>query len=345
MAYDDTGSDDSGGGTDTTKPCRSAKQVLQEVTDQINQFESKKLGELKASLETFVKNQDKLVDGYREKYPALRKTWCDRQQDVERLYAHIKCEFPLSEEKWKALIQECICKKKRELYCLRRRIAKRKRCCSGELQRKRDAAADAFELAKAELDTLQNLAQKIADALASNLNVIGEIEKLPSAERTVALYLFWFKLLPNHKSLTPTRDISDACRKLGADGDPKTLCKPTYDIPCPDETGGCTPPKDEKWTAPEPQGPFLMHPDDYLKALDCAWDKYDAAKNALALAEAEYKRNPDDLTSLEKQHTDGSKGLEDEIKKCLKGYKGKDNCCKETTTGTTTTTTTSASEA
>lgn len=342
MAYDDPGQDDDGGGggTETTTPCRKASDVLKEVTNQINQFESKKLGELKASLETFVKNQDKLVDGYREKYPALRKTWCDRQLDVERLYAHIKCEFPLTEQKWKDLIKDCICKKKRDLYCLKLRIAKRKRCCSGELQRKRDAAADAFELAKAELDTLQNLAQRIADALAANLNVIGEIEKLPSAERAVALYLFWFKLLPNHKALTPTRDISEACRNLGADSDPKTLCKPTYEAdPCKDETGACTPPKDEKWTTPEPQGPFLMHPDDYLNALDCAWDKYDKAKTALADAEAKYKENPDDLASLEKGHTEGRKALEDEIKKCLKGHKPKDNCCKDT--GTTTTTTTS----
>jgi hypothetical protein len=340
MGSDDTGHDDSGG-TDTTTSCRSAKQVLQEVTDQINQFESKKLGELKASLETFVKNQDKLVDGYRDKYAALRKVWCDRQQDVERLYAHIKCEFPLNDDKWKALIQECICTKKRELHCLKRAIAKRKRCCGGVRQRARDAAADAFDLAKTELDTLQNLAQRIADALAANLNVIGEIEKLPSAERTAALYLFWFKLLPNHQALTPTRDISDACRKLGADGNPKTLCKPTYDEPCQDEPGGCTPPKDETWETPDPQGPFLMHPDDYLKALDCAWDKYDAAKTALALAEAAYKQKPDDLASLEKLHTDGTKALEDEIKKCLKGFKPKDNCCKESGSGTTTTTTTS----
>jgi hypothetical protein len=340
MAQDDPGQDDSGGGTDTTKPCRSAKDVLQKVTDEINQFESKKLGELKASLETFVKNQDKLVEGYREKYPVLRKTWCDRQQDVERLYAHIKCEFPLDDEKWKALIQECICRKKHELYCLRRRIARRKRCCSGELQRTRDAAAEAFELAKAELDTLQNLAQRIADALAANLNVIGEIEKLPSAERAAALYLFWFKLLPNHKALTPTRDIPDACRKLGADNDPATLCKPTWEVPCKDETGGCAPPKEEEWKPPEPQGPFLMHPDDYLKALDCAWDKYDAAKTALAQAEADYKRNPDDLTSLEKLLVDGAKALDDEIKKCLKGHKPKDGCCKEPGTGTTATQTT-----
>jgi hypothetical protein len=320
-------------------PCRSAKDVLKSVTDQINEFESKKLGELKAALDTFVKNQEQLVESYRAKYPALRKTWCDRQQDVERLYAHIKCEFPLDQEKWKTLIQECICKKKRAVYCLKQRVAKRKRCCNGDLQRKRDAAQDAFNLAKAELEVLQNLAQKIADALAGNLNTIGEIEKLPSAERAAALYLFWFKLLPSHQALTPTHDIADSCRNLGSDYKPDTLCKTAYEKPCDDEPGACESPKGETWETPEPKGPVLMHPDDYLEALDCAWDAYDAAKTALAKAQAEYQANPDDLAALETRLTDETKTLEAEIKKCLKAYKPKDNCCKDSTTTTTTTTT------
>jgi hypothetical protein len=327
MAQDDRDQGTEGG----AERCQSAKKLLEQITREINEFEAKKLGELKTDLDAFVKKQDQLVDGYKAKYDALRKTWCDRETDVERVYAHIKCEFPLDKEKWQNLIKDCICRKKHDIYCLKKRIAKRKRCCGGPLQRARDEAAVKYDEAKAALDVIQNLAQKIADALAANLTLIGEIDKLPSAERTVALYLFWFKLLPAHKRLAP-KDISDACTTLGSEGDPKTLCKPVYDEGCKDEDGACTPPKGYEDPDPkEPRGPWLMPPDDYSYQLDCAWEAYHKAKQVLADAEAALKANPDDLASLEKKLTDDQKALEDEIKKCLKAYKRPDECCKKTT--------------
>ena len=40
--------------------CQSASELLKQVTREINEYEAKKLGELKADLDAFVKNQEKL---------------------------------------------------------------------------------------------------------------------------------------------------------------------------------------------------------------------------------------------------------------------------------------------
>jgi len=75
-------------------PCPSTKDLLDRVTRELNHFEAKKLPELKAELEAFEKKKDDVVADYEKKYPGLRDKWCVQQQQIEKLYAALKCSFP-----------------------------------------------------------------------------------------------------------------------------------------------------------------------------------------------------------------------------------------------------------
>jgi hypothetical protein len=312
--------------------CESAKDLLDKINLEIATFEAKRLGELKSELDAFVKKQDALVADYKAKYPALRKLWCDRQVAVERLCAHMRCEFPLKEEKWKKLVADCICKPMHLLCCQERQVAQRKRCCSGPLQRTRDAALTTFDTAKKRLDGLTNLASRVDTILADNAKLIGDIEKLPSGERAVALYLF-MKLRQAHVSVAPKGDVSDDLTKVCAEFDPNTLCSDVFKQPCKPDDGGCAP-KDGATetggcTQPAPDGPYLIHPDNYREALDCAWRDYHRAKEAFAKAEADVKKSPDDLESLIKKLAKDTEGLDDAIKKCLRDANVQEDPCKD----------------
>jgi hypothetical protein len=328
MAQDYTGNRD----MEQVAQCQTAKDLLDKVTGELAEFEARKLNQLKAELDAFVKKQDGLVDDYKAKFPGLRKLWCDRQMDVERLCTHIKCEFPLKEDKWKQHVEKCICTPLHDLCCEEQSLAQRKRCCYGPLQRKKEEAQAAFDAAKARLDWLTALVAKLTASLTQNKDWVSNIEQLPATERAVALYLFWFKLVPSHKHLTPY-DAPDECKKVCAEWDPNTLCGDIYKQGCKAEDGACVPagekPVEMCKQIADPGGAWLMDPDKYRNALDCAWQDYNNAKAALAKAEADFKQNPDDLDSLIKQLATDTAALDDSIKKCLKDVKPND-CCSET---------------
>jgi hypothetical protein len=330
MAEQGTGT----GATGTTDPkCKTPKELLTEINEELLKFEAKKLGELKAELEAFVKKQDGIVSEYEKKYPALRARWCEQQQRVESLYAQIKAAFPGQD--WKQIVRECICTPKHDLECEQKRIDARARCCSGSRERRRDRAKKAFDAAKTHLDTVANNAAKVEAELNEDEKLISKDirEALAGPERAVAMYLFWFKLLPVHRRLRPA-DMTDACAKFDAE-DP--LCP---DEDCKDEPGGCKPsgaeeadpvadahcPGDEDTAVV----PALLLPKAYAEELERAWRNYRNAKDLYATAESAYKAAPDDLASLRKKLEDDTKTLEDRIKECLKGKKPEDKCCTET---------------
>jgi len=318
----------------TTDPkCKTPKELLIDINEELLRFEAKKLGELKAELEAFVKNQGGIVSDYEKKFPALRARWCEQQQRVESLYAQIKAAFPGQD--WKEIVKDCICKPKHELKCLEKKIDARARCCSGALERKRDRAKKKFDWAKTHLDTVSKNAQRVEAELNDNEKLITKDirEALAGPERAVALYLFWFKLLPVHRRLRPA-DMKDDCPKFEGE-DP--LCP---DEDCDDEPGGCKPagaeeadpvsdahcPGDEDTATV----PALLLPKAYAEELDRAWRNYRNVKDLYAAAESAYKANPDDLASLRKALEDQRKTEEERIKECLKGKKPEDKCCVET---------------
>lgn len=308
--------------------CESIDDLLKKVTDQLNEFEALKLPALKAELDAFKKKLDSTIKDYKDKYPALRDKWCSQQQVIETLGASLKCAIP----EWEKWIEECICKELQELRWKEERIRDRKRCCYGPRQRASEEANAHYTAAKARLDALTANAAGIAALQADNDKLIKDITGFLSGDKVLALYAYFFKLLPNHKQLTP-KEISSECQSYGEDDQPHKLCP--CDKPRDPETGACTPPKEEPPKKQHPRRvPWLIAPDGYKDALECAWGDYHKAKDSAAKLEAAFKAAPDDLAGLEKELAEAKKTSDQRINDCLKKHMPADKCCKQPPTTT-----------
>jgi hypothetical protein len=314
------------GGAAAANP--SVKDLLAEVTLELNNFEARKLAELKAELEAIVKKKATLVDEYEKKYPVLRERWCKQHQDVEALSESLRCAFP--NQDWKQLISDCICKKQREAYCLEQKINRRNHCCRGPRERAVEEAQAAFDAAQLRMNALNANTQKIEAGLGDGDKLIKEIQGLvPGPDKAIALFIFWFKLLPLHVGLTPD-DVSPECKKFGEAETPWLLCKAVLEPDCKDDN-----PCDAKgYVAPSPgaaksprPAPWLMPWKNYSADLDGAWQDYRKAKNALAEAKSQLKSDPDDLESLRAKLADLNKTFEDRVRDCLKQARPDDKCC------------------
>jgi len=316
------------GGSPAAPNCPSTKQLLQSVLKQIADFDALKLGELKGELEGFVKKQQGLVDDYKKVYPELRRRWCAQHTDIQTLYTQLKSTHDPLKSPWKELVSKCICVKQKEVDCLGEAIRNRKRCCQGQLEHKFEQEKEKLAATKARLDNLLALAAKLDAALTADGNWIKGIQTLPGPERVTVLYLFWVRLLPAHRALKPS-DLGSDCTVPGDDETPEKICQIDWGKPCDPGPWACKPPSTEAvgGYSAERQLPWLMPPDSYEKALDCAWDDYRKAKNDLATAEAAFKAKPDDLATKVKEQSAARDGLEAEILKCLKEWKSKDPCC------------------
>lgn len=317
--------------------CDSAGALLKTVVDEINTFEAKKLGELKTDLEAFIKKQDDVEKGYEKAYPVLRDRWCAQQKTIETLYAALKCAFP--HQDWKKIVEACICNERHTVRCREQELDQRRHCGWGTRERTRERTRARRDATKARLDTLSDNAGKVKGALDDNDKLIGKIrDLLPQPDKAVALYFFWFKLLPAHKQLMPG-DVSDDCRKFGDDESPYKLCESTYKKDCdPKIELPCTPASDAPADDKTPfdsrhKAPWLIDPKKYRVELDCAWQDLSDAKKAFADAEAKFKESPDDLKSLEEALTKKKDALDGVITECLKKQTPDDHCCKDGATG------------
>jgi len=272
--------------------CQPVKELLQKVTAELAWFTAKNLPDLQKELTDFVTAQDGLVSDYASKFPDLRKKWCSRQVDVERLCSHVKCEF--SAEKWREVVERCICKPMHALCCLNQRIAKRQYCCAGPYERARNEAKAALDKATSHLTWIKTLAKGLDTQLAANLELVNQINAVPANERATVLFLY-FKLRRSHLHMAPF-DVSAECKEVCIEFDCDRMCREVLEKPCPDDDCGCTPkgewPHHSCHHCCKIDGPWLMAPHSYRHALDCAYDRYHKAKDALAKAEAELKNHP-----------------------------------------------------
>jgi hypothetical protein len=314
-----------------SRDCQTAENILREVKAEIARYTAKNLPDLQTELETFVKDQDTKVADYKSKFADLRKKWCARQVDVERLCAHVRCEFPM--DRWRWLIEKCICKPLHDLCCLKRRIARRRYCCAGPYERKRDEAQWAFDKAAAHLTWMKDLAKLLDQQLDDNLTLVTQINAVPPEQRTAVLYLF-YKLRRSHVHMAPY-DCSEECKKVCWDFDPDKLCHEVFEHKCEDHDCNCVPkgefPHYDCTCAEKIDGPWLMSPDKYRHELDCAWDAYHKAQRELAEAKAELTKHPDELASLIKKRDDDTTSLDDRIKTCLTEHvhHPSGDCCRE----------------
>jgi hypothetical protein len=310
-------------GTQATEAgCKGAlDKVLALVDQDLEKLEAlKKLPALKAQIESFKKKLEQTVEEYRGKYPALREKWCAQQQIVETLKKSLECGI----EDWDEVIKECICPKLEEIRCMKDRIDRRKRCCHGPRERARNEAKARMDEAKLRLDALVANTTGITSREAEDDKLIKDITAYLSGEKYLALNAFFFKLLPNHTGLRPD-DVDDKC--LPFDGlTPKKLC-PEGDCKNGDPCKG----EDKTPAVEKPKRrdvPWLVDPDSFEGALECAWDDFYKASQAFGTADAAYLAAPDDLAALEKQLGELKKASDEKITKCLKDKKAKDCCSK-----------------
>lgn len=320
---------DSSGESTKAPKCRPTKELLDEIQKKI--AESLKLTELKGELEGFVKKQQGLVDEYNKVYPELKRRWCAQHTDVQTLYTQLKSTHDPAKEPWKRLLSDCYCAKKKAVDCLGEAIRSRKRCCHGQLEHAFEEAKDKLAAAKARLDILLALAAKLDAALTTDGNRIKAIQTLPGPERATVLYRFWIQLLPAHRELMPSPlDLGSDCPMPGDDEAPEKICNTEWAAQCDADPWACSPPASTGSASSYDAGrplPWLMPPAEYEEALDCAWDEYHKAKQALTDAEAAFKAQQDDLATKVKEHTAKKDALEAEILKCLKEWKPNDPCC------------------
>lgn len=304
--------------------CPDVEELLRKVVADINAYEAMKLGELRTELEAFTKKRTTLVDEYRKKYPTLLARWCEQHKLIENLHSSLQCSFG---KDWKKIVETCICAPFHDRDCLEERIEQRRKCSRGVLEGARDEAQRVFDKSRKHLDVLAANAQKIEAELSDDDALIKKIQAtVPGPEQAVALYLFWFKLLPSHRRLAPAK-LPDGCKNFEDEND-GTLCKQIRDTKCETPAEGCAPPDGWKPPAREAeQVPKLIDPDGYGGALNCAFDALRKAKDELGARESVYRAKPDDLPALEKELKDLNTALEGKIVDCLKKHKPVDKCC------------------
>jgi hypothetical protein len=313
MATTDTADCDTS--DDSPEKCMSLEDMLKRLEDEIAAFEGKKLAQIKKDIDAFLPKKAAVVKEYKDKYAALNDRWAQQNAQVDDLWKAIPCHI----ETWDAIADECICPRLKEIDDLADDIGKV--CTKGPNEAARDEAKAAADAAKAQLDGLIANTQRVDAALTANGKLITEIQALLTGkDRSVAIYSFFFVLAPLHVQLTPEL-ASDECREVL-----KNL--PTRDTIC-----GCAAPTT---TGTETVGhasadaahacPWLINPDHFGNAIDCAWAAVRAANEALGAAENTFAAAPDDLASKTKKLADLQKTLEARIKDCLKTHRPANPC-------------------
>jgi hypothetical protein len=184
---------------------------------------------------------------------------------------------------------------------------------------------------------MKTLATSLDTQLADNLALVNQINGVPPNERATVLYLF-FKLRRSHVHMAPY-DAAAECKEVCKQFDCDRMCRETLERPCENDDCGCTPkgewPHHSCHHCCKLDGPWLMAPDSYRQALDCAYDDYHKAKDDLADAEGELNNHPDALPSLIAQRDalndpKNPNNLENNILNCLKREKPpSEDCCRE----------------
>ena len=282
----------------TPARANAAGDLLKTVIDEINTFEAKKLGELKTELEAFVKKQDDVEKGYEKAVSRRsRDKWCAQQQTIETLYAAIKCAFPRPGLEERSS-RRCICAKRREVRCREQDSMQRRRCCWGT----RERAASGPGPARRGQGAARHAGRQRAEGrrrAQGQRQADRPDPRCPAAagRRRVALYLFWFKLLPAHRQLMPG-DVGDDCKKFGDDESPEKLCESTYKKPCDRRTRAAVHAAGSDSDDADGDMPAStrgtrcrgsIDPTRYRQELDCAWDDCVTRRRTFAEAEADFK--------------------------------------------------------
>lgn len=303
---------------DPPETCPSLEEMLKQVEQDIAAFEGRKLAQTKKDIDAFLPKKAAVVKEYQDKYAGLNDRWVQQNRQVADLWKAIHCHI----KDWDDLARDCICRKLKEIDDLEEDIDTT--CTKGKNEAARDAAKAAADAAKAKLDALIANTQRVDAALTTNGKMISELQgALNGKERAVVIWGFFFVLAPLHVQLTPEA-ASEECRAV------------LKDLPTPDEICGCSPTSSGSASVGGHAGadadhayPWLIKPEHFGAAIDCAWADLRTKNEAMGLAEGVFAGDPDDLGFKTKKLADLRKTLEARIKDCLK-TKGPANPCEPT---------------
>jgi hypothetical protein len=273
--------------------CPPVDEVLKAVIADLNAFEAKKLSELKAELEAFIKIKDGAITEYKNKYDDFLKRWGEEGKQIELLRSDLLCSYPY--DAWKKLIQAGVCPVRGDLHKCKEDI-KSLKACKGKNEKQRDETKDAVDAAKTTVEAWKTATQKIDQGLSYDQELIKQIQNLNQGQdRAFRVYLLWFKLLPSHNKLRP--------------GDQPVL----YPEETPESLCGEHPSGESVREAP-----WIVDPKKFPEILDRAFCDYKSAKETYAQAVAVFQAGPDDLASVAQKCDEKTKSFEDEVKKKLR---------------------------
>ena len=322
--------------TDKTagRACPTIESQLDDVVNRIVNYEAQKLPELRTELEQVNKKKLDADKEYTARYEELKKKWCEQNELVLAIWRGLKCSYP----RWEEYIKSCVCAELSKVRKEDLRIACREEI-KGRFEAARDRAKARHDLAKEAAAAWTGAVKAISDQLNANGKLIDEISKLAATEdRHAAIYRFWFKLLVAHARIRP----ETKCFEIPPTEHPDNLCPPEkldssrdcdkYEPP-PKASSGCAVPT--RPVPPQPPAdwpladPWLLQPKKYAARIDCAYDDYLKAKEALGAAQRCFIENTDDLKAVKANRDSLWANLQSAIEKCLKDSSGKGCCEKE----------------
>jgi hypothetical protein len=223
-----------------------------------------------------VVRRDELVARWRAQAAALERIW----KDIN--------DYP----NWVEIIDKYVCPTKDEIQTQAGKDVFTRHF--GANQKKVVEAKGEVEARKAELDGWLSIDPRLNKQLDDVDKAIKDVKDAyngPSPK--ISLYLFWFKALPAHQSITPN-----------APGGPD---EPPIQV--------------EKWPAclkwPERGSIYLIATAALPDKIDFAWKEYRDARKKLAAAERDFNNCPDDLAAEAKRLDDLKKNEDETIRKKL----------------------------
>jgi hypothetical protein len=297
--------------------CKSVEQILKDVIGELNDFEARKLNELKGELEAFVKVKTAAVTEYKNKYEDFKTRWLEEGKQLDQLRSDLLCSYP----DWKDRIKSGICSFHKELHELEKDI-KSLSSCKGKNEKRRDEAKWQLDAARSTVEAWKTATKVIEEKLKVNQGLITQIRNLSQGEdRAFRLYLLWFKLIPAHNQLRP-----DDTPASHPEETPETLCgerKEQGQLANPSQEGSSrsqqayAESKNNPCCESSRKAPWIIDKDKYEKTLNWAFCDYKKKKEEYAQAVSAFQADSDDLVSLTKKLDDKTKSLEDDVKKAL----------------------------
>jgi chromosome segregation ATPase len=276
---------------------------------------------IKKELQEFSDKKPKGVDDYRKNYKTYKKDWEDRQREAEDLKHNITCRF----ENWHDILDESACNVVKELNHQVRRVrkAQRDQVILDDNYRKMLRRSGELEYLKHTLDWWVDANKIITDKLKAQKTKIEDTNKLLAGpDAIVSLYHMWFEILPVQGALAPTDDQPSAAEQDEED------YLDTEEQQAAHEEAGPQPPRFHdpatqvmKCPPKTPRiPPYLVHPDDFAKTLDDAWNRYRDLKRQISEAQVYLKLANDKLDAETKKLKDLREKLGENIKKALKDW-------------------------